>query len=167
MLDNGATCVAYTEANNKILEEQTNTLIQLSTPTIQLWEGILLLPIVGVLDSIRSQNMMEELLKRTVQTSSPVSIIDIVGVANVDSSVANHLIKIVRSAKLLGNTCILSGLSPEVAQTLVEVGVDLEGINTTSNLRNALKLGLEIVNMTIKENHTNKNKEKEETYEIL
>lgn len=155
LLDSGATCIAYTETNNRLIEQQSTTLMQLSTPTIQLWEGILLLPIIGVLDSIRAQNMMEELLNRIVQTSSTVSIIDIGGVPNVDSSVANHLIKIVRATKLLGNTCILSGISPEIAQTLVEVGVDLDGIITTSTLHNSLKLGLDLINLSIKIKETN------------
>lgn len=151
LLDTGATCAAYSETTNRLIESQSNTLLQLSTPTIQLWEGVLLLPIIGVLDSVRAQNMMDELLKRTVATSSPVSIIDIVAVPNVDSSVANHLIKIVKATKLLGSTCILSGISPEVAQTLVEVGVDLREVVTTSTLRHALKLGLEITGMSIQE----------------
>lgn len=149
LLDTGITCAAYMEASNSLIEAQSDTLLQLSTPTIQLWEGILLLPIVGVLDSVRAQNMMDELLKRTVSSSSPVSIIDIAGVPNVDSSVANHLIKIVKAAKLLGSTCILSGISPEVAQALVEVGINLDEVNTTSTLRNAFLLGLKIVGMSI------------------
>lgn len=150
LLDTGATCVAYSEATNRLIEVQNNTLLQLSTPTIQLWDGVLLLSIVGVLDSARAQHMMDELLKRVVSTASPVSIIDIFAVPNVDSSVANHLIKVVKATKLLGNTCILSGISPEVAQTLVEVGVDLREVNTTSTLRHALKMGLDMVGMSIK-----------------
>lgn len=149
LLDTAATCIAYSEEAARLIETQSKTLLQLSTPTIQLWEGILLLPIVGVLDSIRAQNMMDELLNRIVNTSSLVSIIDIVAVPNVDSSVANHLIKIVRASKLLGNTCILSGISPEVAQSIVEVGINLDEVKTTSNLRNAFKVGLELVGLSI------------------
>jgi rsbT co-antagonist protein RsbR len=149
LLDTGVTCAAYTVATNRQIESQNETLIRLSTPTIQLWEGILLLPIIGILDSVRAQNMMDDLLKRIVSTSSPVAIIDIAGVPNVDSSVANHLIKIAKAAKLLGSTCILSGISPEVAQALVEVGVNLEEINTTSTLRNAFTHGLKLVGKSI------------------
>ena len=150
LLDAAITCTAYSDATNQLIEEQSQTLMELSTPTIQLWDDVLVLPIVGVLDSQRAQGMMDELLKRVAATSSKVAIVDIVGVPNVDSSVANHLIKIVKATRLLGCSCILSGISPMVAQSLVQVGVELDNVTTTSNLQNAFKVGMELIDIEIK-----------------
>lgn len=149
IMDTAVTSGAYAEATNKIIEEQSRALVELSTPTIQLWDGVLVLPIVGVLDSSRAQDMSSNLLEKIAQTSSRVAILDIVGVPNVDSAVASHIIKIVKATRLLGCTCIISGISPEIAQTLVQLGINLETIVTTANLQNALRKGLEMVGLNI------------------
>jgi len=127
--------VAY---ENK-LKEQSYTIQEMSTPTIKLWEGILLLPIVGVVDSMRAQHMMESILKRIASTYSKVIILDIHGVAAVDTAVANHLIRITKATKLMGCDCILSGISPSVAQTIIQLGIDMNNIMTKSTLSDALE----------------------------
>lgn len=149
MLDTGVTCAAYSTETNRLIEAQSRTLMELSTPSIQLWDEIMVLPIVGVLDSQRVQGLMDEMLNKIALKSAKVSIIDIVGVPSIDSSVANHLIKIVTATRLLGCTSILSGISPEIAQTLVQLGVDLSIVETTANLQNALRLGLNMVHLEI------------------
>lgn len=151
MLDTAITSAAFAESVNKVIEEQSRTLLELSTPTIQLWDGVLVLPIVGVLDSARAKDMSDELLRKISTTAASVAILDIVGVPNVDSAVAGHLIKIVKATKLLGCNCIVSGISPEIAQTLVQLGLNLDDIDTTSNLQNAFRRGLDRVGLSIHE----------------
>ena len=121
------------------LREQSYTIRQMSTPTIKLWEGVLVLPIVGVIDSMRAQHMMESMLTKIVETYSKVIILDIQGVAAVDTAVANHLIKITKATKLMGCDCILSGISPAVAQTIIHLGVEMEAIKTRATLSDALE----------------------------
>ncbi|MDF1757960.1 MAG: protoglobin domain-containing protein [Legionellaceae bacterium] len=133
---------AYTQATNNLIEKQSRALMELSTPTIQLWDGILVLPILGVLDSCRAQNMTELMLSKIQQTNASSIIIDITGVPTVDSSVANHLIKITKATKLMGCECILSGIGPEIAQILVHLGISLDTIQTSSNLKSAFQLTL-------------------------
>ncbi len=133
----------------KRLQTQSKTIRQMSTPTIKLWDGVLVLPVVGVVDSIRAQHMMESVLNRIAETYSKVIILDIHGVAAIDTAVANHLIKITKATKLMGCECILSGISPAVAQTIIQLGIDMTGINTKSTLSDALEeafliLGLEV-----------------------
>lgn len=125
-----------------IIVKQSNSLSDLSTPTIQLWEQIIVLPIIGILDSKRALDMTDSMLNKIIETNSKVAILDIQGVPAVDSSVANHLIKITKACYLLGCECILSGISPNIAQTLVSIGVDLSGMTTKSNLRDAFKQAL-------------------------
>lgn len=121
------------------LREQSYTIRQMSTPTIKLWDGVLVLPIVGVVDSMRAQHMMESMLTKIVETYSKVIILDIQGVAAVDTAVANHLIKITKATKLMGCDCILSGISPAVAQTIIHLGVDMDSVKTRSTLSDALE----------------------------
>ena len=141
-LDIAIVSASYTQASNDLIEKQSRALLELSTPTIQLWEGILMLPILGVLDSRRAQNMTDVMLNKIQQTNARSIIIDITGVPTVDSSVANHLIKITKATKLMGCECILSGIGPEIAQILVHLGINLEAIETSSNLKSALQLAL-------------------------
>lgn len=141
-LDIAIVSASYTQASNELIEQQSRALMELSTPTIQLWEGILVLPILGVLDSRRAQDMTDVMLNKIQQTSADSIIIDITGVPTVDSSVANHLIKITKATRLMGCECILSGIGPEIAQTLVQLGISLDTIETSSNLKSAFQLAL-------------------------
>lgn len=131
------------------LREQSNTIRQMSTPTIKLWDGILVLPVVGVVDSMRAQHMMESMLNKIMETYSKVIILDIHGVAAVDTAVANHLIKITKATKLMGCECIISGISPAVAQTILQLGIDMGEIITKSTLSDALSEAFSMLNMIV------------------
>ncbi|MBF0211562.1 MAG: PAS domain-containing protein [Desulfamplus sp.] len=120
------------------LREQNKIIMEISTPAIKLWDRIVVIPVVGVIDSMRAQQMMDTMLKEITQTSAKVIILDIHGVAAVDTAVANHLIKIAKATKLMGCRCIISGISPAVAQAIVQLGIDLGEINTNSTLEDAL-----------------------------
>ena len=121
------------------------------TPVIILWDDILLVPMWGVIDSKRAQEAMETILQRTLQTGARTIILDILGVASVDTGVANHLIKIAKAAKLMGSTCIISGMSPAVAQTVVELGVDLGDVLTKVTLRDAIQLAFRLTGWEVRE----------------
>ena len=129
----------------RLLEAQQAAIHELSTPVIQVWEGVLMLPLIGVVDSNRARQIMETLLTSIVETRSEIVILDISGVPLVDMAVANHLIKTVQAAQMLGARGIVTGLSPKVAQTVVELGVELTGITTRANLRAGLEMALGIV----------------------
>lgn len=122
-----------------LIKKQQEAILELSTPNIKVWEGVLVIPIIGTLDTRRSQRLTEELLTKLGQTQSKVAIIDITGVPNVDSSVANHILKTVAAVELLGAKCVITGIRPEVAQTIVHLGVDLADVETLSNLSEGLK----------------------------
>jgi rsbT co-antagonist protein RsbR len=117
-------------------------MLELSTPVVKLWDGILALPMIGTLDSARTQVVMESLLQRIVETGSEIAIIDITGVPTVDTLVAQHLLKTVTAIRLMGADCIISGVRPQIAQTIVHLGLDLQGIVTKANLADALALAL-------------------------
>lgn len=122
---------------------------EMATPIIILWQDILAIPIIGTVDSKRAQQIMEAILNKIIATESKVIILDILGVPTVDTAVANHLLKITRAAKLMGCDCIISGMSPAVAQTLVHLGINVGDIITTTTLKDALilsfnKLGYEV-----------------------
>jgi len=136
---------AELEDKVRLLEAQQATIRELSTPVIQVWEGVLMLPLIGVVDSSRARQIMETLLTSIVETQSEIVILDISGVPLVDMAVANHLIKTVQAAQMLGARGIVTGLSPKVAQTVVELGVELTGITTRANLRAGLEMALGIV----------------------
>ncbi|MCP3145350.1 STAS domain-containing protein [Pyxidicoccus xibeiensis] len=134
------------EGTRRELEEKLSTIEQqrlairdLSTPIIELWEDVLTLPIVGVMDTQRSLDMTERLLHRIVQGKARCAIIDITGVEVVDTATANHFIKMVNAARLLGTYCVVTGISPLIAQTLVQIGVDLRDVKTLGSLRDGLK----------------------------
>lgn len=120
------------------LKEQSRTIMEISTPAIKLWDRIIVLPVVGVVDSLRAQQMMHTMLEKIMETASKVIILDIQGVAAVDTAVANHLIKIAKATRLMGCRCLISGISPAVAETLVELGIELGDITTCSTLQDAL-----------------------------
>jgi rsbT co-antagonist protein RsbR len=131
------------------LREQSRTILEISTPVIKLWDRVLILPIIGVVDSNRAEQMMETMLTRLKETGSKVIILDIQGVAAMDTAVANHLIKIAKATKLMGCTCIISGISPSVAQTLVHLGVNLDTIRTNSDLQEALFDAFSLLDLSI------------------
>jgi len=127
---------------DEIIQRQQAEMLELSTPVVKLWEGILALPLIGTLDSRRTQIVMESLLERIVETGADIAIIDITGVPTVDTLVAQHLIKTVNAARLMGTECIISGIRPQIAQTIVHLGVDLQGVVTKATLADAFALAL-------------------------
>ncbi|MEX5503767.1 STAS domain-containing protein [Pseudomonas putida] len=132
----------YQKNREGVIKRQQEELLELSTPVVKLWEGVLALPLIGTLDSQRSQTVMESLLQRIVDTGSEIAIIDITGVPTVDTLVAQHLLKTVTAIRLMGADCIISGVRPQIAQTIVHLGLDLGTLTTKSNLADALKLAL-------------------------
>lgn len=132
----------YATARESVIAEQAETLLELSTPVVKLWDGVVALPLVGTLDSARTQVVMEALLQALVDTGSEHAIIDITGVAAVDTQVAQHLLKTVQAARLLGADCIISGIRPQIAQTVVALGIEFGDIRTKSSLADALLLAL-------------------------
>lgn len=133
---------AFQDAREDVISRQQHELLELSTPVVKLWDGILALPMIGTLDSARTQIVMESLLQRIVETGSELAIIDITGVPTVDTQVAQYLLKTVTAIRLMGADCIISGVRPQIAQTIVHLGVDLQGVTTKSNLADALSLAL-------------------------
>lgn len=136
------TTEAYQQTRNEIIIRQQEEMLELSTPVVKLWDGILALPLIGTLDSSRTQVVMESLLQKIMDTGSEIAIIDITGVPTVDTLVAQHLIKTVTAARLMGAECIISGIRPQIAATIVHLGVDLSGIMTKSSLADAFILAL-------------------------
>lgn len=132
----------FQRSREEVIRRQQAELLELSTPVVKLWEGILALPLIGTLDSARTQVVMESLLQRIVDTGSAVAIIDITGVPMVDTLVAQHLIKTVAAARLMGAECIISGIRPQIAQTIVHLGVDLGTVATKASLADAFRLAL-------------------------
>src|SRR5262249_45164388 len=118
-------------------------MLELSTPVVELWEGILALPLIGTLDSERTQLVMEALLERIVETGASIAIIDITGVPTVDTLVAQHLLKTVAAARLMGADCIISGIRPQIAQTIVHLGVELNTVVTKATLADAFVIALQ------------------------
>lgn len=143
------TAEAYQKSREEIILRQQEELMELSTPVVKLWEGILALPIIGTLDSARTQVVMESLLQMIVQTGSEVAIIDITGVPTVDTLTAQHLLKTVTAARLMGADCIISGIRPQIAQTIVYLGIDLTDVITKATLADAFLTALKRVGATI------------------
>ena len=136
------TSEAYMTAKEELISRQQQELMELSTPVVKLWDGILALPIIGTLDSARTQVVMESLLQAIVQTNSRYAIIDITGVPTVDTLTAQHLLKTVTAIRMMGADCIISGIRPQIAQTIVHLGIDLQGVTTKATLADALGLAL-------------------------
>lgn len=137
------TTEAYVAAREELIGRQQQELMELSTPVVKLWDGILALPIIGTLDSARTQVVMESLLQAVVQTNSRFAIIDITGVPTVDTLVAQHLLKTITAARLMGAECIISGVRPQIAQTIVHLGIDLAQVITKAKLADAFALTLQ------------------------
>jgi rsbT co-antagonist protein RsbR len=137
------TVATYQQTREDIIRRQQQDLLELSTPVIKLFEGVLAVPMIGTLDSARTQVVMETLLQRIVETGSRLAIIDITGVPTVDTLVAQHLLKTVSAIRLMGAECIISGIRPQIAQTIVHLGIDLQGIASKASLADALALAME------------------------
>ncbi|MBD2772759.1 STAS domain-containing protein [Iningainema tapete] len=143
------TIEAYQKSREEVILRQQEELMELSTPVVKLWNGILALPIIGTLDSTRTQVMMESLLQKIVETGSEVAIIDITGVPTVDTLTAQHLLKTVTAARLMGADCIISGIRPQIAQTIVYLGVDLADVVTKASLADAFVMALKRLGLKI------------------
>jgi rsbT co-antagonist protein RsbR len=128
---------------------QQQELLELSTPVVQLWHGILALPVIGTLDSARTQIVMQNLLQKIVETGSAIAIIDITGVPVVDTLVAQHLLKTVSAARLMGADCIISGIRPQIAQTIVHLGVELGNIVTKATLADAFAVAIQRTGLAV------------------
>jgi rsbT co-antagonist protein RsbR len=143
------TTEVFQRSREEVIARQQQEMLELSTPVVKLWEGILALPMIGTLDSARTQVVMETLLQEIVRTGSEIAIIDITGVPTVDTLVAQHLLKTVAAARLMGADCIISGIRPQIAQTIVHLGVDLTSVVTKATLADAFRLALQRNGRTI------------------
>jgi rsbT co-antagonist protein RsbR len=139
----------YQTGREDVIRRQQQDMLELSTPVVKLWDGVLALPMIGTLDSGRTQIVMESLLQRIVETGAEIAIIDITGVPTVDTLTAQHLLKTVTAARLMGAECIISGIRPQIAQTIVHLGVDLEGVTTKASLADAFGVALKRLNLTV------------------
>jgi rsbT co-antagonist protein RsbR len=143
------TTEAFMTTRQELITRQQQELLELSTPVVKLWDGILALPIIGTLDSSRTQVVMENLLEMVVSTNSKFAIIDITGVPTVDTLVAQHLLKTITAARLMGAECIISGVRPQIAQTIVHLGINLEDVLTKAKLSDAFALALQRSGRTV------------------
>lgn len=139
----------FQKSRDQVIARQQQELLELSTPVVKLWHNILALPLIGTLDSARTQVVMENLLQRIIDTGAAIAIIDITGVPTVDTLVAQHLLKTIAAARLMGADCIISGIRPQIAQTIVHLGVNLEEVTTKATLADAFLVALERTNARI------------------
>lgn len=156
LLDNFGivTFETFIKGREEVILRQTDEIAEISTPVIRVWDGIVALPIIGTLDSSRTQVVMESLLNEIVASGSTIAILDISGVPAVDSLVAQHLIKTVAATRLMGAECIISGIRPEIAQTVVHLGIDLSNIVTKASLASALKYAFNMLRLEVKKVQT-------------
>ena len=145
----GIVSEAFLKEREKVIKQQQEALLELSTPVVRVWDKVLSVPLIGVLDSERTQMVMETLLQKIVDTQSRVVILDISGIPGIDTLVANHLIRTVTAARLLGAECIVTGVSSNIAQTLVHLGIDLSGITTRPSMSDGLTMAFEILNLKV------------------
>jgi rsbT co-antagonist protein RsbR len=143
------TTEVYQKGREELISRQQQEMLELSTPVVKLWEGVLALPMIGTLDSARTQVVMESLLQRIVETGAEVAIIDITGVPTVDTLVAQHLLKTITAARLMGAECIISGIRPQIAATIVHLGVDLSAVITKATLADAFLVALGRVGLAV------------------
>jgi rsbT co-antagonist protein RsbR len=148
------TIETYMKGREEIISRQQQELLELSTPVVRLWKGVLALPLIGTLDSARTQVVMESLLQAIVDTGSIIAIIDITGVPVVDTLVAQHLLKTVAAARLMGADCIISGIRPQIAQTIVHLGVDIGDVITKATLADAFALALTRAGLAVQKKST-------------
>ena len=147
------TTEVYQKSREEVILRQQQDMLELSTPVVELWDGVLALPLIGTLDSARTQVVMENLLEKIVQTGAGIAIVDITGVPTVDTLVAQHLLKTVAAARLMGADCIISGIRPQIAQTIVHLGVDLGSVITKASLADAFVVALQRTGATINKEH--------------
>ena len=143
------TVKAYQKSREDVIVRQQEEMLELSTPVVKLWDGIIALPMIGTLDSARTQIVMESLLQRIVDVGAEIAIIDITGVPTVDTLVAQHLLKTVTAIRLMGADCIISGIRPQIAQTIVHLGIDLSAVATKASLADAFALALKRRGLTV------------------
>ena len=143
------TVETFLKTREQLIAEQQREMLELSTPVVSLWEGVLGLPLIGTLDSARTQVVMENLLQRIVDTGARIAVIDITGVPTVDTLVAQHLLKTVAAARLMGADCIISGIRPQIAQTIVHLGLELNTVATKATLADAFALALQRVGLGV------------------
>jgi|SRR5579872_5340329 len=143
------TVEVHRKGRDEVILRQQQELLELSTPVVKLWDGVLALPLIGTLDSARTQVVMENLLEQIVNTGAALAIIDITGVPTVDTLVAQHLLKTVAAARLMGADCIISGIRPQIAQTIVHLGVELGSVITKASLADAFALALQRTGMSV------------------
>ncbi len=143
------TTEVYQRSREAVIARQQQEMLELSTPVVRLWQGVLALPLIGTLDSARAQVIMESLLEKIVETGATIAIIDITGVPTVDTLVAQHLLKTVAATRLMGADCIVSGVRPQIAQTIVHLGVNLSDVVTKSSLAEAFALALRRTGLTV------------------
>ena len=144
----------FLKARESVIQRQQRELLELSTPVVELWDSILALPLIGTLDSERTQVVMESLLQKIVDTGATIAIIDITGVPTVDTLVAQHLLKTVAAARLMGADCMISGIRPQIAQTIVHLGVDLTDVITKATLADAFLIAMRRVRANLPGNPT-------------
>jgi rsbT co-antagonist protein RsbR len=149
------TTEVYQKSREEVIHKQQREMLELSTPVVKLWDGVLALPLIGTLDSERTQVVMESLLQSIVETGAGIAIIDITGVPTVDTLVAQHLMKTVAAARLMGAECIISGIRPQIAATIVHLGVELRTVVTKATLADAFALALRRTGQTIQRAHRN------------
>ena len=143
------TTEVFQKGREEVILRQQEEMLELSTPVVKLWDGVLALPMIGTLDSARTQVVMESLLQRIVETGAEVAIIDITGVPTVDTLVAQHLLKTITAARLMGAECIISGIRPQIAATIVHLGVDLSAVITKATLADAFQVALGRVGLAV------------------
>jgi rsbT co-antagonist protein RsbR len=143
------TTEVHQKGREQVIIRQQEAMMELSTPVITLWQGVLALPLIGTLDSARTQVVMESLLQRIVDSGAPLAIIDITGVPTVDTLTAQHLLKTVAAARLMGADCIISGIRPQIAQTIVHLGVELGDVVTKASLADAFAIALKRLNLSV------------------
>lgn len=139
----------FQKSREEVISRQQQEMLELSTPVVELWQGILALPLIGTLDSARTQIVMQNLLEAIVAKSADLAIVDITGVPTVDTLVAQHLLKTVAAARLMGADCIISGIRPQIAQTIIHLGVDLSAVLTKATLADAFQLAIKKKNLSV------------------
>ena len=148
-LDQELAVTTYTAARETVISQQAREILEISTPVVQIWDGVVAAPLIGSLDTARTQQFMERLLERVVETNSSVALVDITGVPTIDTVTAQHLIETITAVRLLGAQVVLTGVRPVIAQTLVHLGVDLSDIVTRSSLAAGLRVALDILNLQV------------------
>lgn len=151
-LDTAIVVDTFSRRTSAIIRDQHQAMLEMSTPVTEVWEDVLMLPIVGMIDSRRAQDIMAAVLSKIGETHARSLILDISGVAVMDTAVANHLIKISKASRLMGSTCIISGVSPAIAQTVIELGINVGDVRTTATLRDALTVALRDSGVVLEKN---------------